>query len=209
MTIYEKLSAIWGAIQYMQKDDHLKFGSTNYKALSEEKVTSIMREQMVKQGLIVFPIEMTSSRQGQISHVDVKYRIVNVENPEEYIEVVSCGDGADTQDKGAGKAMTYAYKYMWLRVFGIPTGEDPDKITSAEIDENEKKAAAAEKAHAICEECGETITATRNNDYDTIIRNGMHFHKHLCYSCLMKAFKAEKAAKAKKALAADAEAHSA
>ena len=209
MTIYEKLSAIWGAIQYMQKDYHLKFGSTNYKALSEEKVTSIMREQMVKQGLVVFPIEMTSSRQGQISHVDVKYRIVNVENPEEYIEVVSCGDGADTQDKGAGKAMTYAYKYMWLRVFGIPTGEDPDKITSAEIDENEKKAAAAEKAPAICEECGETITATRNNDYDTIIRNGMHFNKHLCYSCLMKAFKAEKAAEAKKALAADAEAHSA
>ena len=206
MTIYEKLSAIWGAIQYMQKDDHLKFGSTNYKALSEEKVTSIMREQMVKQGLVVFPIEMTSSRQGQISHVDVKYRIVNVENPEEYIEVVSCGDGADTQDKGAGKAMTYAYKYMWLRVFGIPTGEDPDKITSAEIDENEKKAAAAEKAPAICEECGETITATKNNTYDTIIRNGMHFNKHLCYSCLMKAFKAENAAEAKKALAADAEA---
>ena len=62
---------------------------------------------------------------------------------------------------------------------------------------------------ATCEECGETITATRNNDYDTIIRNGMHFNKHLCYSCLMKAFKAEKAAEAKKALAADAEAHSA
>lgn len=206
MTIYEKLSAIWGAIQYMQKDDHLKFGSTDYKALSEEKVTSIMREQMVKQGLVVFPIEMTSSRQGQISHVDVKYRIVNVENPEEYIEVVSCGDGADTQDKGAGKAMTYAYKYMWLRVFGIPTGEDPDKITSAEIDENEKKAAAAEKAPAICEECGKTITATRNNPYDTIIRKGMRYHKHLCYSCLMQAYKAEKAAEAKKALAADAEA---
>lgn len=62
---------------------------------------------------------------------------------------------------------------------------------------------------ATCEECGETITATKNNDYDTIIRNGMHFSKHLCYSCLMKAFKAEKAAEAKKDLAADAEAHSA
>ena len=65
------------------------------------------------------------------------------------------------------------------------------------------------KPPAICEECGETITATKNNDYDTIIRNGMHFNKHLCYACLMKAFKAEKAAEAKKALAADAEAHSA
>lgn len=66
-----------------------------------------------------------------------------------------------------------------------------------------------QKPPATCEECGKTITATKNNDYDTIIRNGMHFHKHLCYSCLMKAFKAEKAAEAKKALAADAEEHSA
>lgn len=65
------------------------------------------------------------------------------------------------------------------------------------------------KPPATCEECGKTITATKNNDYDTIIRNGMHFNKHLCYSCLMKAFKADKAAEAKKALAADAEAHSA
>ena len=73
----------------------------------------------------------------------------------------------------------------------------------------EEEQAPKAKPPAICEECGETITATKNNDYDTIIRNGMHFNKHLCYSCLMKAFKAEKAAEAKKALAADAEAHSA
>ena len=30
--------------------------------------------------------------------------------------------------------MTYAYKYMLLRIFAIPTGEDPDKISSAETD---------------------------------------------------------------------------
>ena len=30
--------------------------------------------------------------------------------------------------------MTYAYKYMLLRTFAIPTGEDPDKISSAETD---------------------------------------------------------------------------
>lgn len=200
MTIYEKLSAIWGAIQYMQKDDHLKFGSTNYKALSEEKVTSIMREQMVKQGLIVFPIEMTSSRQGQISHVDVKYRIVNVENPEEYIEVVSCGDGADTQDKGAGKAMTYAYKYMWLRVFGIPTGEDPDKIMSDEIDENEKKAAADEKAkksnaplaehQTRCDKCGGKVTSVSHPEFGKIakaalIMDAKPYNQILCANCLM------------------------
>ena len=43
------------------------------------------------------------------------------------------------QDKGVGKAMTYAYKYMLLRTFAIPTGEDPDKISSAETDKKVEK----------------------------------------------------------------------
>lgn len=137
MNIYEKMAEIMKEVQYVNKDDHVKYKEVNYKGLSEEKITKMMREQFVKQGLVVFPVEQVWNRQGSITHVDVKYRIVNVENPEEFIEVVSCGDGADSQDKGSGKAMTYAYKYMWLRTFGIPTGEDPDKISSQQLDDEE------------------------------------------------------------------------
>lgn len=136
-TLHEKMAEIMKEVEYLEKDDNVEFGKTKYRALSEEKVTSTMRAQMVKYGLVVYPTDQRWERIGQISHVDVKYRIVNVEDPDDYIEVVSCGDGADTQDKGAGKAMTYAYKYMWLRTFGIPTGEDPDKISSAELDAKE------------------------------------------------------------------------
>ena len=34
--------------------------------------------------------------------------------------------------------MTYSYKYLLLRTFAIPTGEDPDKVSSAEIDSKQK-----------------------------------------------------------------------
>lgn len=138
MNIYEKMLSIMQEVRKLQKDDNVKFGSTNYKALSEEKVTEIMREKLIKYKLVVFPFEQESSRNGNISHVDVKYRMVNVDNPEESIVIASCGDGADTQDKGSGKAMTYAFKYMWLRTFALPTGEDPDKISSEELDAEEK-----------------------------------------------------------------------
>ena len=111
MNIYEKIAAIMQDVQYLAKDDHVSFGSTSYKALSEEKVTSIMRAEMLKHKLVVFPISQVANRTGNITHVDVVYRMVNVENPEESIEIASCGDGADTQDKGSGKAMTYAFKY--------------------------------------------------------------------------------------------------
>ena len=155
MNIYEKIAAIMQDVQYLSKDDHVKFGQTSYKALSEEKVTSIMRAELMKYKLVVFPIEQSASRAGNISHVDVKYRMVNVENPEEYIEIASAGDGADTQDKGSGKAMTYAFKYMWLRTFALPTGEDPDKISSDELDA--KAAQAMEQRQIICERCGKDV----------------------------------------------------
>lgn len=103
-------------------------------------------------------------------------------------------------NKSIQRSLTKAIARHGLGLY-IYAGED--------LPEGEQAPKTAEKAPAICEECGKTITATKNNDYDTIIRNGMHFNKHLCYSCLMQAFKAEKAAEAKKALAADAEAHSA
>lgn len=139
MNIYEKIHAVMQDVQYLAKDDRVEFGSTKYKALSEEKVTSILRAELLRHKLVVYPIRQSTSRTGQITHVDVTYRMVNAENPEESIEIASCGDGADSQDKGAGKAMTYAFKYMWLRTFAIPTGEDPDKISSAELDAQAQK----------------------------------------------------------------------
>lgn len=192
MNLYEKMSAIMADVQYLTKDDTVAFNSTKYKALSEEKVTTIMRAKLLEYKLVVYPISQASNRAGSITHVDVVYRMVNVENPEEYIDIASCGDGADTQDKGSGKAMTYAFKYMWLRTFALPTGEDPDKISSAELDE-----AALKPGHRIppegdepvyCEECG-----TRFADYwdgEQLIkaaalgeRSRAKFNKALCAKC--------------------------
>lgn len=180
--IYEKIAAVMQDVQYLAKDDNVSFGQTNYKALSEEKVTVIMRSAMLKHKLVVFPVEQSATRTGNITHVDVKYRIVNIEDPADYIEVVSCGDGADTQDKGSGKAMTYAFKYMWLRTFAIPTGEDPDKISSAQLDEEAKKAIT-------CEDCGKKITAKRfkGTEYsaNTIAQNAVEaYGRRLCWDCM-------------------------
>lgn len=157
MNIYEKILAIMQEVQYLAKDDHVEFGKTNYKALSEEKVTAIMRAELIKHKLVVYPFRQESKREGSITHVDTQYRMINVEKPEEFIEISSAGDGADSQDKGAGKAMTYAFKYMWLRTFALPTGEDPDKISSAELDDKAKKAAVKASNPQYIDEIKQTV----------------------------------------------------
>ena len=141
--IYQKINEVMKNIEYLTKDDKVEFGSTKYKAISEEKVTTAVRDQLVKQGIVIVTVEQQSENKelirteksvNMLTSVHVKYRIQNIDDVNDFIEVESNGTGVDTQDKGVGKAMTYAYKYMLLRTFAIPTGEDPDKISSAETD---------------------------------------------------------------------------
>lgn len=146
MNIYQKIAEVMKDVQYLCKDDQVSYGTTNYKAVSEEKVTSAVRESLLKNGIVIVPIEQSHRREGTLSTVDVSYRIQNIEDIEDFIIAKSSGTGADTQDKGVGKAMTYAYKYLLLRTFAIPTGNDPDKISSAELDDKDKKAAEQKPA---------------------------------------------------------------
>ena len=62
-----------------------------------------------------------------VLRIETTYRFVNIENPEEFIEITTYGDGIDTQDKAVGKAMTYADKYALLKAYKIITGDDPDQ----------------------------------------------------------------------------------
>ena len=136
MNLHEKMLEVMKAIEYLNKDDAVKYGQTSYRAMSEEKVTSTVRKEFVRLGIVVFPIEQTVSKDGNITTTNTKYKMVNVEDPMDYEILASSGQGADTQDKGVGKAMTYSFKYMLLRAFAIPTGEDPDKISSDQLDDD-------------------------------------------------------------------------
>ena len=143
MNLWEKIANISGEIENLQKDDKVGFGSSAYKAISIEKVVKVVGEKMNKYGVVIYPIQQSYNRTDErvikkdgteginrISDVDVTYQVVNIHNPQEQIITVASGTGVDTQDKGIGKAQTYAYKNMLLKLFAIPTGDDTDKIHS-------------------------------------------------------------------------------
>jgi len=136
--LYKKMFEIMKTVEHVEKTIQVKYKTVDYKATSEAVVTPIFRKEFIKNKLMVFPIEQTSVKNNGISSIDIKYKIVDTETGE-YEILASSGEGADTQDKGAGKAMTYAYKYMLLRTFMSPTGEDPDKTSSQELDDKRKQ----------------------------------------------------------------------
>jgi hypothetical protein len=138
MNIYQKIAEVMKEVGFLTNDVTVGSGSYAFKAISETKVTLAVRNSLINNGLIIYPVEQIHHREdglypnkdgvavlSRISTVDVKYRIVDIDD-ETFIEVASSGTGVDANDKGVGKAISYAYKYMLLKTFAIPTGEEKD-----------------------------------------------------------------------------------
>ena len=64
--IYQKINEVMKNIEYLTKDDKVEFGTTKYKAISEEKVTTAVREQLVKQGIVIIPVKQESENKELI-----------------------------------------------------------------------------------------------------------------------------------------------
>lgn len=147
MNIFEKMSAITSELTTVAKNLSVGEGRSSYKAVGEADVLAAVRPLEVKHGVYSYPVnrEIVSEQimetekeykgnitksQKQFMRVKTTYRFVNMEKPEEYLDMVSYGDGVDPQDKAPGKAMTYSDKYALLKAYKIITGDDPDQFKS-------------------------------------------------------------------------------
>ena len=153
MAVYEKILNVMNEVGYLNKDGFVETGKgKGYKALTDEKVLTAIRPVMAKNRLIMLPIKSEHRRTDEkvtaydrdgnqiervnrLTDVDMVFRFIDVDDPTSFIDVVSSGTGVDTQDKGIGKAQTYAKKYALLNSFLIPSGEDTDQISSEKYTE--------------------------------------------------------------------------
>lgn len=150
LNIYQKILAIQSEMETVNKNLKVEVTKANsYKAVSERDVLDAVKKLEKQYGVYSYPyerkiientvIEKISSYNGEskktnsyFMRMETTYRFVNVEEPTEYIDVKTFGDGIDTGDKAPGKAMTYADKYALMKTYKISTGDDPDKDPSPE-----------------------------------------------------------------------------
>lgn len=147
MNIFEKMSAISNDLSSVAKNLEVGIGAGKYKAVSEGDVLKAIKPLEVKYKVYSYPYNRSIVESGQLESVngqgvvkkqlflriETTYRFVNMEDPKEYIDIVSYGDGIDTGDKATGKAMTYCDKYGLLKAYKIITGDDPDQEASQEL----------------------------------------------------------------------------
>lgn len=144
MNLYEKWQAMMDETGAIEKDTEVGFGNNKYKAVGEAAVLNMVKPLLKKYKLIVFPVDveakemvdtiLTSKGEATraITQLIVTWQIVDTETGDK-MEMKSIGNGADPQDKGSGKAMTYAYKVLFQKSLMLFSGEDTDNTHSDEI----------------------------------------------------------------------------
>lgn len=122
-----------------------KDSSSSYKAIGEKAVLNMIKPLFKKHKLILIPKDGTIE-ENVFSYVDgygknklraltqlkVVFTIIDAETGES-TDIVGFGNGADSQDKGSGKAFTYALKTALSKTFMLFSGEDTDNHHSDDI----------------------------------------------------------------------------
>jgi hypothetical protein len=139
--IYARMAAITAELPWVEKSLEVDTGGGKYKAVGSSDILAAVKPVEHKHGVYSWPLstkilssEMVTktfnsgkSRTEMNMRVEVVYRFVNVDAPEEHVDVTAYGDGIDSQDKAPGKASTYAIKYALISAYKIAAGTDPDQ----------------------------------------------------------------------------------
>lgn len=127
MTIEEKMFNVMANVDKIIKDMDISFNKASYKGISHDQVTEIIRAQLIKQRLLSIVRVTNHIQDGNRTEVDIEVEFRDIDEPDKSIIVPGFGYGIDTQDKGPGKAISYAVKYIYLKTFCLLTGDDPER----------------------------------------------------------------------------------
>lgn len=150
MNIYQKLAAIAAKMPVVDKTLTVDNGKKPYSAVAEKDVLAAVKPLEEKYHIFSFPVarrqttrivekEYVTDGQNRklnviLAGIEVTYRFVNTDNPQEYVDTIAFGAGMDTGDKAPGKAMTYADKYALMKMYKISTGDNNDPDSQASPD---------------------------------------------------------------------------
>lgn len=134
--IAQSILNVMNEVNNIEKKMNVGSGSFTYKAISDSMVRSQIKDAMVKNGLMIVPTGVSAktttdrwdeggkSKQSILTEATTTYLLIHESG--ESIPLAGYGQGVDTQDKGAGKATTYALKNVLLDTFLVIKGEDMD-----------------------------------------------------------------------------------
>lgn len=126
-TLVQKLAEVMGEVERVAKkgrNEHFR-----YDYATEADIVGAVREHMAAKSLMMVPsLEKSEWRDtGKTPIVSILMRFTIYDgDSDQTLSFLIPAEGQDAADKGYYKAMTGATKYALLKLFLIPTGDDPE-----------------------------------------------------------------------------------
>lgn len=136
--------AVMKEVKGMEKNSRVGSGGMAYNGTKDQDVKEVFNETLAKHGLCMLPVDIQEEtqidrweeetnygkkqKQSVFTKVKVKYLLLHESGESQ--ELAGYGHGVDPQDKGAGKATTYALKNTLLYAFLTPVGKIDDSETT-------------------------------------------------------------------------------
>jgi hypothetical protein len=146
--IAEAIVKVMQEVKGMEKNSRVGSGNSAYDGTKYKDVAEVFNKALEENGLSILPTDIeeetridrweeeqtwsgkTSIKQKQSVFTKVKTKYLLLHTSGESIELAGYGHGVDPQDKGAGKATTYALKNCLLYTFLTPVGKIDDTDTT-------------------------------------------------------------------------------
>ncbi len=133
MNICQRINEVRKVIEYIKKEKKVQ----NYKAVTHDQVTAMIRSHLIKHGVLIFQRmirsetvntnKQSSSGTPMVRHdADYEFDWVNMDEPTDRILTVFGASAEDYNDKAPGKCASYAMKTNMLKTLNIETGEDDE-----------------------------------------------------------------------------------
>ena len=118
-----KLAHIMGEIGHVRKTGYNAFHQYDY--VEEQVLVDAVRGRLSSEGIIVIPSVVEHEQSGTLATVLVEFKFIDGHTGES-LSARIVGQGDDKGDKAFYKAYTGAVKYLLMKTFLIPTGDDPE-----------------------------------------------------------------------------------
>lgn len=117
--IYQKLKSACEEAGYVKKGE--KKAGMPFNPLLADDVKKVAMESLLKNGL--YPVcNYTTDIRENFVMINCDMKIVNVEKPNEFIEINGSSGFGKLDKYGTGNGMTYAQKYAFLSALNLKTG---------------------------------------------------------------------------------------
>lgn len=126
--IHQRMNAAIAAAKAIGKDERSARDPSgrDYAFVTHDAVTDEAVRVLTEHGIHFLPTLASWCQQGNRTVVEIIGHFYNVDDPTDFIALRSFGYGHDDEDKGPGKAMSYAKKYCLLQGLLLRAGPEAD-----------------------------------------------------------------------------------